>query len=138
MAMATGKPASVAPPGMPLVAAAPVAATVTKAVTVPAPATPAAPPRMELPSADADYLEQAQKIYPKVSIRLGESGRVLLQVLIGVDGAAHKVEIKQSSGFERLDQAAVRFAQQTRYRPGKKDGQPEAMWYALPIPFELK
>ena len=92
-------------------------------------------PRVELPSADADYLSLAQKIYPKVSIRLGESGRVLLHVLIGVDGAAQKVEIKQSSGFERLDQAAIRVAQQTRYRPGKKDGQPEAMWFAVPIPF---
>lgn len=95
-------------------------------------------PRVELPNADADYLEQAQKNYPRVSRRLGESGRVLLHVLIGVDGAAHKVEIKQSSGFERLDQAAIRIAHQTRYRPGKKDGQPEAMWYALPVPFELK
>ena len=93
---------------------------------------------MELPSADADYLSQAKKIYPLASRRLGESGRVLLHVLIGVDGKAQKVEIKQSSGFERLDQAATRIALETRYRPGKKDGQPEAMWYALPIPFELK
>ena len=93
---------------------------------------------MELPSANADYLEQAQKIYPELSKRLGETGSVLLWVLIGVDGAAHKVEIKQSSGFDRLDQAAVRFAQKTRYVPGKKNGVPEAMWYALPIPFELK
>ena len=91
-----------------------------------------------MPSADADYLSLAQKIYPKVSIRLGESGRVLLHVLIGVDGSAQKVEIKQSSGFERLDQAAIRVAQQTRYRPGKRDGQPDTMWYALPVPFELK
>ena len=95
---------------------------------------PTAMPRVELPSADADYLSLAQKIYPPASRRLGETGRVLLHVLIGVDGSAHK----QSSGFERLDQAAVRIAQQTRYRPGKRDGQPEAMWYALPVAFELK
>lgn len=62
---------------------------------------------------------------------------MLLHVLIGIDGTAQKVEVKQSSGFERLDQAAIRIAQQTRYRPGKKDGQSEAMWYALPVPFEL-
>ncbi len=99
---------------------------------------PTAMPRVELPSADADYLSLAQKIYPPASRRLGETGRVLLHVLIGVDGSAQKVEVKQSSGFERLDQAAVRIAQQTRYRPGKRDGQPEAMWYALPVPFELK
>jgi len=63
---------------------------------------------------------------------------VLLHVLIGVDGQAHEVEVKQSSGFERLDQAARRIARQTRYRPGKKDGQPEAMGVDLPISFELK
>ena len=59
-------------------------------------------------------------------------------VSIDRDGKAQKVEIKQSSGFERLDQAAIQIALQTRYRPGKKDGQSEAMWYALPVPFELK
>jgi protein TonB len=94
---------------------------------------------MELPIPDADSLKRAiEKAYHPVSIRRGETGRVLLHVLIGVDGAAHEVEVKQSSGFERLDQAARRIAFQTRYRPGKKDGQPEAMWVALPIPFELK
>ena len=94
---------------------------------------------MVWPSADADSLKRAiEKAYHPVSRIRGETGLVLLHVLIGVDGAAHKVEVKQSSGFERLDQAAIRIAQRIRYRPGKKDGQPEAMWVALPIPFELK
>ena len=94
---------------------------------------------MESPSADADSLQRAiKKANSEVSQKRGETGRVLLHVLIGVDGSAQQVLIKQSSGFERLDQAAIRIALQTRYRPGKKDGQSEAMWYALPVLFELK
>jgi protein TonB len=94
---------------------------------------------MESPSADADSLQRAiKKANSEVSQKRGETGRVLLHVLIGVDGAAHKVEVKQSSGFERFDQAATRIAQRIRYRPGKKDGQAEAMWIALPILFEAK
>jgi TonB family protein len=37
----------------------------------------------------------------------GEQGKVLVHVLIGVDGTAQQAEILQSSGFDRLDQAAL-------------------------------
>jgi protein TonB len=76
-------------------------------VAVAAPPAPPAPPRIELPSSDADYLQNPRPAYPSQSKRLGEQGKVLVRVLIGTDGTAHKAEIKQSSGFDRLDQAAL-------------------------------
>jgi protein TonB len=92
---------------------------------------------IELPSSDADYLHNPPPIYPRMSKRLGEQGTVILKVLIGVNGQAEKIEIFKSSGFDRLDQAAIETAAKWRYKPGQRMGQAEAMWFNLPIRFEL-
>lgn len=103
-----------------------------------APPAPPAPPRIVLPSSDADYLANPRPAYPPLSKRLGEQGKVVVRVLIGTDGAAQKAEIRTSSGFDRLDQAALATVQRWRYVPGKRDGVPEAMWFNVPINFVLE
>lgn len=130
-------PAPNAPTGVvePQPAPPPIAAPV--AVAAPPPAPPA-PPRVELPSSDADYLQNPRPVYPPVSKRLGEQGRVVVRVLIGVDGNAHQAELRQSSGFDRLDQAALDTVRKWRYVPGKRGGVPEAMWFNVPIIFVLE
>ena len=69
---------------------------------------------------------------------MGEQGKVVLRVFIEIDGKAQKAEIKQSSGFERLDQAALKTALLWRYLPGKRAGIAEAMWFNVPINFVLE
>ena len=120
-------------PPAPPVAAAPVAAPA-------APAAPPAPaaPSIELPSSDASYLNNPKPVYPAVSKRLGEQGKVMLRVLIGTDGLPQKVEVKQSSGFERLDRQAIDAVMRWRFVPGKRNGVPEAMWNLVPINFVLQ
>ena len=76
--------------------------------------------------------------YPAISQRLGEQGKVLLRVLIGKNGSALRGDIEQSSGFERLDQAALRAARQWRDVPGQRDGIAEDMWYTVPIVFGIR
>ena len=109
-------------------------------LTAPVAATPApvAAPKVELPSSDAEYLQNPKPAYPAMSKRLGEQGKVVVRVLIGVDGEVQKAEIRQSSGFERLDQAALNTAQRWRYVPGKRGGVAEAMWFNVPINFVLE
>ena len=75
--------------------------------------------------------------YPRLSEWLREQGTVQIRVLIGVDGAALKAEVGQSSGFDRLDQAALATALKWRYRPGTRGGIPETMWFIVPIEFAL-
>jgi protein TonB len=94
--------------------------------------------RLQLPSSDADYLRNPQPEYPPLSRRLGEQGRVVVNVLIGTDGSAQKAEILSTSGFDRLDQAALSTVRAWRYVPGKRSGVPEAMWFAVPIQFVLQ
>ncbi len=139
LAIADPTPAPNAPSGVltPQPPAPPIAAPVAAAVAA-APAAPPAPVRLELPSSDADYLNNPRPAYPPLSKRLGEQGKVVLRVLIGVDGAPQKAEIRTSSGFERLDQAALATVLRWRYVPGKRAGVAEAMWFNVPINFVLE
>lgn len=133
LALADLAPSPTAPVGVtaPAVVVAPQAA-------APAGAAPPAPAPVELPSSDADYLQNPSPGYPGLSKRLGEQGRVVVRVLIAVDGSAQKAEIKQSSGFERLDQAALSTVLRWRYVPGKHAGVAQSMWFNVPINFVLE
>ena len=110
---------------------APVAATATAPAAAPAPA-------VQLPSSDADYLQNPRPPYPPISRRLNEQGRTTVRVLIGVDGLPQRSEIVKSSGFERLDQAAMATVMRWRYVPGKRGGVAEAMWFNVPINWVLE
>jgi len=124
-------------------AAAPATATAPPAAeTAPAPsAGPPAPaaPVVVPPSSNAAYLNNPPPLYPEMSRRMGETGRVIVSVLIGPDGRAREAHIDRSSGFPRLDEVALETARDRwRYVPGTRDGVPEAMWYRAPIDFVLK
>jgi protein TonB len=112
----------------------------TPAVPVATVATPAppAPAKITLPFSDADYLSNPKPPYPPMSKRLGEQGKAIIRVLIGADGLPQKAELRQSSGFERLDQSALATVMRWRYVPGKRDGVAEAMWFSVPISFILE
>lgn len=103
----------------------------------PSVATPA-PPKLVLPTSDADYLNNPKPPYPPASRRLGEQGKVVIRTLIGADGVAQEASIHQSSGFDRLDQAALVTARKWRYVPGMRAGVAEAMWFNVPFTFVLE
>jgi protein TonB len=93
---------------------------------------------VELPSSKAEHLHNPVPDYPRMSVKLGEQGQVMVRVLIGADGVPQKVELHSSSGFERLDKAGMDAAMRWRYVPGKRGGVAEAMWFLQPITFNLK
>ena len=73
--------------------------------------------------------------YPRVSRKRGERGRVLVRVFINRDGSSEKVEIEQSSGFNRLDQAAMDSAKKCRFIPAKRNGRPVKTLATIPYTF---
>ena len=93
---------------------------------------------VQLPSSNADYLQNPPPPYPPISHRLNEQGRSTIRVLIGADGQPQRAEIAKSSGFERLDQAAMATVMRWRYVPGKRGGVPEPMWFNVPINWVLE
>ena len=100
------------------------------------PASPAAQ-AVVLPYSDADYLNNPPPAYPRMSRRMGEQGTVLVRVFINAEGRAEKADIRTSSGYPRLDDAALETVQRWRYVPGQRAGQAEAMWFNVPIRFVL-
>jgi protein TonB len=135
VAIPAPEPAPQAPAAVP--ALQPVINTAPPATEVAMPAPPA-PPRVDLPSSSADYLNNPPPPYPPLSKRLGEQGRVVVRARIEVNGSASQAEIRTSSGYERLDQAALQTVKRWRYLPGKRAGVPEAMWFNIPIQFVLE
>jgi len=63
--------------------------------------------------------------YPDASRRLGEEGTATIRACVGANGKqAGTPTLVQTSGKERLDQAAINYARDTRFAPGTEDGKP--------------
>ncbi|HLX79743.1 MAG TPA: energy transducer TonB [Burkholderiales bacterium] len=112
----------VAPPPPPVVVAAP-----------PAPPAPITPPIFH-----ADYLDNPSPIYPALSKRIGEQGRGILRVFVGIAGRAEDVQVFKTSGSPRLDEAARDAVRQWKFTPGKRGTEPIATWVQIPFSFQLK
>ena len=124
-----------APIDAPSAAPVSVAATTVAAVSAPAPS---APRTLELPSSDAQYLDNPKPHYPPISHRLGEQGTVLIRVLVSDNGLPQQAQIKTTSGFFRLDSAALSTVLGWRFVPGKRAGVPQPMWVTVPVTFGIQ
>jgi protein TonB len=111
----------------------PRAITVAVAEAPPAPA-PVAPRVIS----DVAYVEPPRPRYPPESKRSGEEGVVILRVLINELGRAARVEIEQSSGHARLDDAARVAVQRALFRPYVENGVARAALAVIPIEFITK
>jgi len=123
-----------APPPEPVIESAPAPVAVQ---APPAPPAPPPPPKI-IPASAVQYLEPPAPEYPRLSKRNAESGKVMVRVYIDVAGVPRNVQVSTSSGFARLDDAAVSAVQKARFRPYTENGQPTAGWTNVPINFELE
>ena len=85
---------------------------------------------------DADYLHNPAPTYPAQSRRLKEEGTVLLLVRVSAEGTPLSVEIRNSSGFERLDEAGLQAVRQWRFVPAKRGSENVAASVLVPIQFK--
>ena len=90
------------------------------------------------PRFDAAYLNNPEPDYPTLSKRLGEEGRVLLRVLVTPEGLADQVEVRQSSGHTRLDQAALATVRRWRFTPARQGEERVPAWVLVPLSFQLE
>ena len=90
------------------------------------------------PSVTGKGARASQPEYPPSSRRAGEAGTVTLAAYVLESGRVGEVKIVKSSGFEKLDEAAVKEVQRNwRFVPGKEDGKPVAMWHTFNVVFKL-
>ena len=123
-----------APPPEPVIESAPAPVAVQAPTAPPAPP----PPPKIIPASAVQYLEPPAPEYPRLSKRNAESGKVVVRVYIDVAGMPRNVQVSTSSGFARLDDAAVSAVQKARFRPYTENGQATAGWTNVPINFELE
>lgn len=102
------------------------------------PAPPATPAPIVPPNFNADYLDNPAPSYPPLARRMGEEGRVMLRVYVEASGLPSKVEIRTSSGSERLDQAALEAVKRWKFVPAKQGDKAVPAHVVVPISFNLR
>ena len=83
------------------------------------------------------YLVAPPLEVPLASRRLNEAGTVLLKVLVGTDGLPRRISVQKSSGYARLDAAALAAMGQARFKPLVEDGVAQECIVLAPLQFEL-
>ncbi|HVP43763.1 MAG TPA: TonB family protein [Terriglobales bacterium] len=95
--------------------------------------------RMQREAGDVKPVEIISKprpVYTAEARQLKIEGEVLLDVTFGADGTLRVQRVDRGLGHG-LDEAAIRAAQQIRFRPARRDGQPFDTVAVLHIVFEL-
>ncbi|SFM18447.1 energy transducer TonB [Variovorax sp. OV329] len=98
------------------------------ACTAPAPAMPGGEWTANPPNPSAPY--------PPESRTNNEQGTVLLRVRTSPQGVPLAVEVKESSGFARLDRSAVETVWKWKFKPTPDDG--SVVWREVPVRFLIR
>jgi len=86
-----------------------------------------------------DYSQSQPKLtYPEEARRNREHGRVYLGLIVQPTGCVRTAFVLVSSGFERLDRAAVSYAMALRFLPGQEHGVAIEALAVTPVNFTLQ
>lgn len=107
--------------------------------TQPATASPAPvrPPIVDPADSAAQYLHNPAPVYPPLSRRRGEQGRVIVSALVSSDGLVKEASVEVSSGFARLDEAALSAVRAWRFVPATRDDVAVHKRHLIPLIFVL-
>lgn len=97
-----------------------------------------AEPVTQLPNADAAGLNNKAPVYPLLSRKRKEQGTVYLLLLVSKEGRVTQLKLQKTSGFARLDQAALQAVKHWKFQPARQQGEPIDYWYELPLKFSLQ
>lgn len=85
------------------------------------------------------YAIEPWMAYPAMSRRLGEQGTVLVGVIIETDGSPREVALVASSGYQRLDEAALASVRRAYFFPARSpSGKKVPVRMTVPIRFRLE
>ena len=86
----------------------------------------------------AGYLHCPKPDYPRLARQQGWQGTTLLRVEVRVNGVPGTVEVAASSGYEVLDNAALKAVHSWKFQPGHLGDQLVACWVEVPVRFALR
>lgn len=96
-----------------------------------------APVRPKTVTTGIEYIQAPSPEYPSLAKRMGEEGKVMLRILVNEKGRPEQVDVRTSSGFPRLDEAARKAAMNALFKPRFEDGKPVAVFAIVPIIFSI-
>lgn len=77
--------------------------------------------------------------YPESAIKAKQQGRAIVGFVVGKDGTVSDVYIEKSTGYDVLDNEAMRVVKSMpAWEPGKQKGKPVNVKYFVPITFSQK
>jgi periplasmic protein TonB len=103
----------------------------------PVDAGPAVPAQPDSEPTAIAYGAHASVAYPHDSLKAREQGTVMLLVLVGVDGKVEDIRVEKSSGYARLDRAALAAVKLWSFNPASHGGVAQRAWAKVPISFTL-
>ena len=86
---------------------------------------------------DVSYARMAPPSYPSEAAEAGQSGRVLLKVLVGTNGKPRQVEVEQASNPGVFDAAVIAAVTQWEFNPARRNDEAVETWVHVPICFSL-
>lgn len=86
---------------------------------------------------DSRFNNVLQPPYPADRIRAGESGRVVVRVLIGADGRVKQVEYVSGANGSFFESTQRQALSKWRFKPATRDGVPFEQWKTMSLRFEL-
>ena len=98
---------------------------------------PAVPAQPDTEPTAIGYGQHASVSYPHDSLKAHEQGTVMLLVLVGVDGMVEDIKIDKSSGYARLDRAALNAVKTWSFNPASHGGVAQRAWAKVPISFSM-
>jgi TonB family protein len=84
------------------------------------------------------FLPLVKNFYPAASLNLKEAGTTRILLCYDNQGTPIQVTMIESSGFRRLDEAALRWGNAVRIAPGLSRGQPRADCVRIPVKFHFE
>jgi protein TonB len=86
----------------------------------------------------AEALSLPEPVYPVLSRKRGEEGRVIIELEISAEGKVLKAEVANSSSYPRLDRAALEAVKKAAFSPATEYGRPVESELKVAYRFKLE
>lgn len=95
-------------------------------------------PSLGVPDSEAKLGRAVTISYPPISVRNAEAGEVTIALELSSVGEVVSAKVEKSSGFARLDEAALKSLSEATFDPAIREGGPSASRKEITVVFQLQ
>lgn len=87
---------------------------------------------------EAEVTEALARNYPRLLRDAGIGGTARVWLYIDEQGRVRRAQLNESSGYDPMDEAALRVAATMEFTPARNDGERVPVWLVVPITFQVR